>query len=511
MTQYIEYNLINNIPILYPCRDKINFTYCPRYTIANSDNILKCSQAKNHIEIYDDSYKFIKVDVTKSFRTLNNEIVCLYCFVLIDSVNNYDFDFSSTHDVMKWLFDTEENHFILITTPVLKYKNTYYSIANNDKISIVSYNDIDIHNDNEIIKKMVDNDCYTICDNYNVIISLYQNDYLTKPCFKKICKLLEKRKFTYFITSHWFQLINKHRILNAYDFPILFLFDKPKHIDQDIFDVFDNHLFEDSYIYLHTLYQNNVIFSTILSNIKKCYNKDILNILLKNDLEYSFLINDKYISDLEKKHHDDNIKFDFYGIFSLIITSNSIWKLWKSKENLMLQKISSVYDILISNNILDLFCPLFHLYNKGLENTKIKRSRIRKLWISIIIFFDKDYDMIFEHLIAASVKIDVPYMFLSDVLEYRQIDFSYKYRLFNEKNILIQKYISLYDVFDSHEIKNNIYYFHHNVLKKRMLTKIVLLYKKFGMFIDDKSMNNNYHTVGEIIISYIQNDKQLLF
>lgn len=506
---YIEYNLINNIPILYPLSNKVNFLYCPRYTIANSEHILKCSEAQNNIMIYNNRYKYIKIDIQQTFRTLDNNVMSVFCFVVIDSSIEYNIDFSCTSNVFEWILN-QENHYILVTTPVLKYKNVYYNVANDNKMSIIRHTLSEIQDDIKLVNKLVKTNCYTICDNNNILISLYHNKYLTKKEFVEIFLQYKQRNIFYFTQSKWFELINQHRILNACDFPIVSLFAKPNLIDKNIYDLFDNTLFPNNNVYVQSFFKDNILFSTPISNLHPYINSNVLNIIMKNNIENNFFISNHY--GLGKYFDDPNvhIKFDFYGIFSSIVSCKSIWLLWKSNDQKILKSISDIYCDGENSIIFDLLCPIFYIYNKGVEGKTVKRSRVRYLWKKLIQYFDKEYDVVFEHLIAVSDKINIPYMFLCDMFFLRKIDFKCKYRIISQNDHILYHKTTLYDILQSHKHRNNVYYFHKNVLKKRILDIFVLLYKRFGLFENDIS-SNYYHVVGEIIISYLENNKDYLF
>lgn len=506
---YIEYNLINNIPILYPQSNKLNFLYCPRYTIANSEHILKCCEAQNNIIIYNNRYKYIKVYIQQTFKTLDNNVMSVFCFIVIDSSIEYNIDFSNTSNVFEWILN-QDNHYILVTTPVLKYKNIYYNVANDDKMSIIRHTMSEIQDDTKLVNKLVKTNCYTVCDNNNILISLYLNKYLTKKQFVEIFLQYKRRNIFHFIKTKWFEFINQHRILNACDFPIVSLFAKPNLIDENIYDLFDNNLFTINNVYMQSFFKDSILFSTPITNLYPNVNSNILNIIMKNNMKNSFFIGNNYRFG---KYFDDpniRIKFDFYGLFSCIVSCKSIWLFWKSNEQEILKNISDTYCDGDNSIIFDLLCPIFYIYNKGIEGKTIKRSRIRCIWKKIILYFDIEYDVVFEHLIAVSDKINIPYMFLCDMFFLRKIDFKCKYRIISHNCHIFYHKTTLYDILQSHEHMNNVYYFHRNVLKKRILDIFVLLYKRFGLFKND-IYYNDYHVVGEIIISYLENNKDYLF
>jgi hypothetical protein len=160
-----EYNLINNIPIIYPNinDNKLNISLYPRWNIATSDKIIKIFDKNNkkNITINDKDYRYIKVYISKQFKSLKNDIIALYYYILLDLDDKYDNN----------KFSIEKNNYILITTPVLKYKDILYNIANDEKVSIIKH---DKNRKSDILDKILINKCYTVCDNYNIIIALYQ-------------------------------------------------------------------------------------------------------------------------------------------------------------------------------------------------------------------------------------------------------------------------------------------------------------------------------------------------
>ena len=72
MNKYTEYNLINNIPILYPSSSladkKLKYNFCPRYDIANEDILLRCfDKNKKLLNSRNGTiYQYIKINIVGS-------------------------------------------------------------------------------------------------------------------------------------------------------------------------------------------------------------------------------------------------------------------------------------------------------------------------------------------------------------------------------------------------------------------------------------------------------------
>lgn len=510
MCRYIEYNLINNIPIIYPEHSRVNFLYCPRYTIADADKIIKCNEANINISIYGTKYKYVKIDIGKSFKTLNNDIEALYCYLLVDTELDYNVCFENTIDVFRWLERKTDNHFILITTPVMKYKNTYYSVANDDKISTVYHNDIS--DDAETINVLVQNNCYTICDNYNIVISLFHKGFIEKTDFLAILNILRKKGICCYTNSTWFRLMNQHRILNACDFPTMFLCSQPNIVDEDIYALYDKSLFDNNYVYMQSLYKKNIIYTTVLSNTYPLINLKSMRILTSDDVENKLWVSSHHIVEkfAAEKNTMYHITYDFYGIFATILSSRSIWKFWKNKKSVLMGKLTESYSINGKIMLLDVLYPLFRLYTNGFEGIKIKRKRVREIWQYILKYTGDIMCDVIEHFIVISDYTDIPYVFMMDMHAFCNVKYDIpKRRLVLRDKEYIYKNISLYDLLECSNNDSNIFHFHENVLKKRMLIILTLMHHKFGMFANSES-DCASHLVGDLVVLFLKNNREYL-
>jgi hypothetical protein len=208
------------------------------------------------IYINDNEYIYVKVNINKKFKTFNNEISALYYYILIDAEDKYDNN----------NFSIDKNNFVLITTPVLKYKDVLYNIANDEKISIIKH---EKNITNDIIVKLLLNKCYTICDNYNIIIALYQEKKISIKQFLNYIKSMSLKKNSYFTNSKWLEHIYNHGMMNICDFPYMQLMLTPNLFNNRISKSLRKINYFKSNIYNITNLRSIVfiIFKYLISNI----------------------------------------------------------------------------------------------------------------------------------------------------------------------------------------------------------------------------------------------------
>lgn len=480
---YVEYNLINNIPILYPDGSN-NFKYAPRYPIATADKLLHCfDKGKNKILIKGNIFRYIKVNINKSFDTLQG-VKALYYYVLVDNSLDWDgFDYQNINKMMKWLKQANDNY-ILITTPILLCSNSLYSIANDHNISIIHHTNDEIADDNTIILKLIDNNCYTICDNYNIAISFYQENVIDKSTFIQIIKILNHLKNFYYTSRIWMYLINHHRILSACDFPILYLCRHPnnKHTN-DLMILFDLHYQINNKIYLQTYYNNDILYTSFTA---MCYPQ--LPFYLFN---YCNNTSDVFYNDIQL--NDNEIVKDYYGFFATLASKHDHWTYWlKNRSKFLSNMLLNIYDVL---------CSLFKLYTIGFEGVKIQKKRIRHIWNTILANVQ---DNNFINQLISITDFNVPYVFLVDVWNNKllNIDYGSKKLLYDHDHIL--RYTSLYSIMHNRMAKDSIYYFHFKVQHQRIVYILMCIYRKFGMSKVYCNYNKHKYLQGYLIIDYLQ-------
>ena len=518
MVKYIEYNLINNIPIIYPNHNPIKYTLCPRYAIADSDKILKCFHAPaSEIMIQNVKFKYIKIDINKKFRTMNNEIEALYCYVIMDYATNYDIDYSNFNKLNLWLNNDVNNHYMMVTTPVLRYKDIFYNIANDNSMSVINHNTVDepvVMDEHDLIRRLIVTNCFTICDNFNIIIALYHEKYISKTDFVTATVLLEQHKYFYYTPSIWMQYMNNHRIPNACDVPILHLSLKPHMIDRKIIELYDWIVCNNYSIYMTTVYKYNTLFTTIISCSYPHLNTNMLRIILGHNIQDKLWISHKNDTrDFELFDDYTVLCPDFYGLFASFCYINSMWKLWSGHKKCLLQKLLQNYHQNVFCLLSDVLVPLFRLYTIGYEDIKIKRQRVHKLWTDIIQIIDMDRSVLsvfLEYYITSDNAVHIPYVFLLDIYNEYHIDLmKHKKMYVHIANKYVCQYTSLYNVLQYHTCKDNLYYFHKNVIKKRMMVILLCIYKKFDMF-GNSPYNKDMYCVGCLLLSYLQNNMYYL-
>lgn len=495
---YVEYNLINNIPILYPDISN-NFKYAPRYTIATADKLLHCFDAgKKEIVIKNVKFRYVRVQCNKSFKTL--DVNALYYYVLVDNSIDWDgFDISDPEKIMRWLKCTS-NHYILITTPVLQQRNRFYSVANDNHISIVNHKSNELMDDSMMILKLIDANCYTICDNFNIAISLYQERVIYRNTFIRMVKLLNNLKNFYYTSGIWMYLMNHHRILSACDFPIIYL----GNADDEILQLFDTFMYENNQIYLQTCYQDNILFTSFASaSYPNCSVKYLQRLLGQNIAKYLLSNRSNTITDSQG---DDQITHDFYGLFAVIASQDDMWDYWlKNRGEFNSKMVTSILDVL---------CALFKLYTCGFEGVQIKKRRIRQIWNDILLN-TLDVDFI-KHLVAIS-DWNVPYVFLTDVYYSKKLNIDWgQLSLIYDNNQLL-RHTSLYSILHCRVVKDSIYYFHRNMQHKRLVHTLMCIYRKFGLYAkrseetgDGEAYNRNKYLQGCLIIDYLRNNMHYL-
>lgn len=485
-TKYVEYNMINNVPILLPSGAQ-NVLYAPRYTIADADKLLHCfDKNKQVISIFNTPFRYIRVPLDKGFTTLPG-VKALYYYVMVDNTIEYDgLDFRDKSTVLKWLRDKQNNHFVLVTTPVLQYKHMFYNVANDNDFKIIRHTANELMDDKRVLQRLLKNSCYTICDNYNIVISLWQNRHIDKSTFTTMIKLLNHLKNFYYTPSIWMYLINNHRILSACDNPLLYLSLTPYLIanDPDVLQVIQPG-FNDNTAYMQTTYKQKILFTTFISSSYPNTNVKYLKAVSGESLCFDYTILPEHYWQFSKESTFVN---DFYGFFAAIVHNNDMWRYWCNNKAQLLSKLSTKhYDVL---------CALFRLYTVGYEGINVKKKRVHSIWMDIL--SNSGATDIFQYL--AYMPVNVPYIFLLDVYRNYNIDFGreiFIYYLDPYTDKLVYRLSTIYCM-----LKDNFHHFHKNVLKKRSICILMCIYKRFGLF--STSDVNPMSEVGNILMHYYQ-------
>jgi len=506
MNKYFEYNLINSIPIIYPVDNQIKYSLCPRYTIADSKKILQCFNSHHRaseITLETAKFKYIKYYINYSFQTMNNDIEALYCYIIVDSITDYNINYKKHKDLESWLKNDINDHYMFVTTPILKYKDIYYSIANDSDISVISHTLHELNEDEHMIQKLIKNNCYTICDNYNIVISLYHEKLLTKEQFCETTVLLEKLKNFYYTPMIWMYHMNNHRMLNACDFPVLYLLTKSDMVDKRILDLYDwNTAHKNCSIYMQNFYKHDILFTTMLSFTYPLLHTELIEHILGHNLAQNLWVGHVNIPYYFQLLGDNGIICsDFYGIFASFAYNNSLWKFWILEKFECIKRLKENYRQNAFYLLSDMLIPLFHLYTVGYESIKIKKCRIHQIWKDVINIIDTEktiIPMIIENYMISKKIVKIPYVFLLDVYNNYNIDFV-QYRQ------IACKYTNLYKILNDNKSEDSLYYFHKNVLHKRVIYILICIYKKFH-----KSTEQGYYTIGTILIEYLKNNRNYL-
>ena len=504
MCKYYEYNLINNIPVLHP-ENNNTYYFCPRQDIATPDIILNIFKniENNNISIRNKCFKYLKINLNKKYKTFNNNVEALFCYIIYDDINLKKFN---SKNIIKWLKNSNSDHNFIITCPVFIFKDTYYSISNNDNPSIINIlNNNDINN----INLLLESNCFTICNNYNIIISLYQKNILNKKKFIKIIKIIKKLN-DYYTDTIWIYYMNTHKILNACDYPFLFLARTPHLIHKDILILFNNMTFDE--IYLQTNYNNTFIFTSLLSNSYPYTTKQFL-------LDNGFSISNNLwtIPSLLNINYDIFDKSsifipDFYGFFATIVSTNSLWNYWNENYIVILNTFLKHFHYNNNYLIINILHNLFQLYNKGFEGRYIRKNRIRKIWINILNIIDLNKNILPNMCNLFIIKKynfkNIPYIFLKNVYELYNIDIvEYKQYIINTSySTCIYKNTSIYELLRNYKIKDNIYYFYNNIIKKKIIYILMCIYKKFKLYKNITDYDANNYNKGIILIEYFKNN-----
>jgi len=513
VVKYVEYNMINNIPILYPHKPN-NVLYAPRYTIADADKILHCfDKGKNTINIHHTLFKYIRVSLGKSFKTLDG-VKALYYYVMVDNTIDFDgFDFTNSSAVLRWLRNNQNNHYVLVTTPVLQHKHTYYNVANDNDFKIIEHTANDLINDEKIFIKLLKNNCYTICDNYNIVISLYQKLHIDKSTFISIIKLLNHLKHFYYTPTVWMYLINNHRMLSACDIPMLHISLTPHLITNDdtIVNTIEPNLRYLGYqnAYMQTCYKMNILFSTLISSSYPNTNLKFLKTILGENLcdvlwvSYTNLPKDYWVFAKESIFVND-----LYGLFAAFVHKDDMWQYWCENKVLLLSNLKNKYKD-SKHFLFDVLCPLFRLYNVGYEGITIKRNRVHSMWNDVL--NQQDIHTVITDVFQCLAPFGnfVPYVFLLDVHQRFSINFGQEMLIqYIYSNKIIYRLSTIYHMLNSRRVHDSFYYFHKNIIIKRGIYILMCLYKKFGLL--STSVTNPQLEAGRILINYFQDNMNYL-
>jgi|694.fasta_scaffold00020_54 hypothetical protein len=499
MNKYVEYNLINNIPIVYAKNNDMKYIFCPRYTIATEDYVLQCFESnKQRVSHFGTDLKYIKIEINKNFKTLNNDVIALYCYLVTDCVSNYDVDFKNFDNLLMWLKNDVNNHYILITTPILKHGNQFYSIANDNKLQIIHFEPWEMRCDKIIINKLIQKNGFTICDNYNIIISLYQKSFINKVEFLELTTLLNTLKNFYYTSAIWMQIMNHHRLLNACDFPIFYLLRKPLMLDNSIIQLYDCSICNNN-VYLQTHYQKDVLITRFLSSTYPCLTVETLKLFIGENMTSKLWLTYQNVPDFIYESNDTMVN-DYYGLFASFVCNKSMWNLWcKSKQDL-LNRLLLCYNHNILYFLSDVLTPLFMLYENGYEDMKIKKWRVHMIWYDVLSCIKSQSDLHKFLQNAISLNLRIPYVFLLDI--HTQFDINWG----QKQNILyknIYKCTSLnsiiYNRYNEENINDSFYCFYKNIIEKRIIFIIMCIYKRFNM-----QIQTNDYMKGFLLINFLK-------
>lgn len=507
-----EYNIINNIPILHPLKNN-NLFFSPRQDIATPDIVLNFLKKYdyNDITIKNESFKYLKINLNKKYK---NDVKALYCYLIIDeyTYNKINIDNSDNLDInflLEWLINIDRDNNFIITCPILKYNDVYYSINNDDnEISIV--NIIDINNNINVILQLIMNNCYTICDNYIIIISLFQKNKINKKKFINYINILNKLDYKY-TKNIWIYFMNIHKIFSACDFPYCYLSRTPYKIDKEIVLLFINKCFNNIYLESEYIY-DSFLFTSLLSN---SYPYTDRNFILNNNTNISkCLWETNSIIEIDYNNLYKKALFipDLYGLFASISSVNSMWKYWNENKSILLNTILNRFDKKYNYAIIEILNNLFELYNNGYDNRNIRKNRIRQIWLYAITELDISKKIIPQLLNIAIIKKNnvklknIPYIFILNIYDIYNINFFQK-NLFIvdiKNNAFIYKNSSYYELIKKNN-NDNIYNFNKNIIKKKIIYILMCIYKKFNMFNKNINLNNNYQK-GMCLIEYYKDN-----
>jgi len=501
--KYVEYNLINNIPILYPHNNR-NIFYCPRYTIADADKLLHCfDKDKTHIKTLDLYY--IKINLDIQFKTLDN-VKALYYYVIVDNKDDFMLDFTNTDNISKWLKNNVNNHYIIITTPVLQYENECYNVANDNAMNIIKHTSDEVHNDALLISKLIDKNCFTICDNYNIIISFYHKNIIKKSYFIELTLLLNQLKHFYYTPQFWLKTIHHHMILNACDIPAFYLSLKSSLIDRNIMNLYNIHMYSNNNIYMQTLHKKDILFTSFTSLSYPNTSVEFLQAVYgENKVTDKIWFNSINIPKTYPVFTQNSIFVnDFFGLFATFSYKNDMWIFWCNNKTELVTKLMTIYQDKICL-LLDVLCALFQLYTKGFEGIRVQKKRLRQIWIDFISIAGKDRNIITDtlHYCLAVNQLKIPYPFLLDLYYHNDLNLVEK-RIFVSKidNRYVHNFINLYTVLKTN---HNSIHFCRNIIEKRILYILLCIYRRFHMFSTSQSMNSE-HIVGSLLVEYLQDN-----
>jgi hypothetical protein len=209
-------------------------------------------------------------------------------------------------------------------------------------------------------------------------------------------------------------------------------------------------------------------------------------------------------ANLSLSSKDSLIVNDFFALFAAFAYKKCMWQFWCKNKDILLSKLFKSCDEK-QCLLFDTLCPLFRLYIYGYEGIKIRRSRIRQIWLDLLNFVPLMKDILIQFIVLNN--IDIPYIFLMDVFRQNTVNFTIE-NIITFPNGVVKRH-SIYQLLDSRKSLDTIYYFHKNVLKKRIIIALMCIYKKFGLFTNQQVSLESYQQ-GIIILNFVQNNRHYL-
>ena len=466
MNVHLEYNIVNIIPI-YHEKEQRMLTYYPRYRIIDTENIMNGFVKKNHeTTIYNKKFRYIKITMNHRFSTI--DIEALYYYVLVE--HSFDLE-EPEHGFDVSFLDklVEKNNYFIITTPVLKYKDDYYTISNNADCDIIKYEESELSNDDKIIDTMIDNGCYSMSDNLNILIAFFQNKYIDKDTLIHYTEIVRDKMMDYICDSVILYLMSSHKVKNiACDFYLIYLLQNIDDPSEDILKLYDTYIFNISE-WMPSFLHNKILFLT------------------KNSCSYPAKIQLKF----PRKSIVDMHVIDFYGLFASIVNNRSLFDQWKMSYSSIIEESFAQVHYNKTYALSYVLIALCRLYTFGYENITIDNGKIMSIFYDIAMEYDLEPAI--KYLII--VNETIPDQFL-DFMYYMTSMNIYRKQLFllNINNELIYKKYSLYELIP----------YLNKIKEEKLLRSMMFLHSRF---LNETSSQSDY-IVGCIMKDYIEKNKE---
>jgi len=472
------------------------------------------------------SFYDIKIH-SDSFHVLTEDMKILQTFYLLLFIIDIDTNIGKEL-LLLWLIENW-NKLIIFTTPFYREKTTadLFMISN-------QYPQLGYYNSKLLkiyeINKILDRKSYIICNGLTIFLAMHRygkinkniSEYILKELYRKLNFIIYQK-----VPKKWESLYYVSNMFQIADFPWYYVCTGPYFAHYKIIKLFSSEA--EDIIYINR--NNRIIYTSVQSLIFPYFNKNIWQLFDRKNISW--------LDKLKNTETNDVIIPNISQFIMAILSSRNAWKWFLESSDIIYEiKKNTTYNTYTL--LIKILKTCFYLYNYKCcqSDSQYSYHRIRSLWKIVCEKLDYNcveipkilHSIIFKKDIYINLKlndlyscewqnIDIPYAFYKDLFD------TYKEKL----NILVKHRFTILDVstsilnviykseIQSNKIDRSIFdsmkkstnqtseVFYKEYIKKNILFKLLIIKKVFFC-----SNDHNLYTIGNLLIKYLKNNKEVL-